>query len=290
MAVEFIYTSAQGESISLTNGENFKLINIDGQTAAAASLATVVVGGVDGDTINSAQAQPRTIVLDLRIINEVEITKRQLLQIFKLKQKGTLTWTQNERTLEIKGTIESIELPRWTNATLMQITIHCSQPFWKTADYIINELREFYSLHYFTDYKNDMLYFPEAGIPFGVYDTTKTQKYYNNGDVAVGMLIEIEALDTCTNPIIYNQDGEFFGCGYSDGNKQIVMQRGDIITINTRKNEKSAKLNGVSILDKIKPSSTWLQLVAGENIFSFNSDEESLTNMRITFTYKFLYI
>lgn len=287
---KFTFTSALGEVLSLTDGENFKLINIDGQTAAAASLSTLVTGGVDGDTVNSSQTQPRPIVLDLRITDKVEQTKRELLQIIKLKQQATLTWTQDERKLVIKGTVENIELPRWTNQCLMQVTIHCSQPFWETADYIITELREFISLHYFTDFENDMLYFPEGGIPFGVFDTTKTQSYYNSGDVAVGLEIEIEALSTCTNPIIYDREGNFFGCGYGTGNKQIVMQAGDIITINTRKNQKSAKLNGVSILGKIKPQSTWLQLLTGNNTFSFNSDEDTLSNMRITMTYKQLYV
>lgn len=287
---KFTYTSALGEVLSLTEGENYKLINIDGQTAAAAALSTIVTGGVDGDTVNSSQAQPRQIVLDLRITDEVEETKRSLLQIIKLKQQGTLTWTQNERELVIKGTVENIELTRWTDKALMQVTIHCSQPFWETANNIITELREFIGLHYFTDFENDMLYFPEEGIPFGVFDTTKTQSYYNGGDVAVGLEIEIEALDTCTNPIIYDRDGNFFGCGYGTGNKKIVMEAGDIITINTRKNEKSAKLNGASILGKIKPQSTWLQLLTGNNTFSFNSDEDTLSNMRLTMTYKQLYI
>jgi hypothetical protein len=287
---KFIFTSALGEELSLTDGENFKLVNIDGQTSAAASLSTLVTGGIDGDTVNSAQAQPRTIVLDLRITDEVEQTKRELLQIIKLKQQATLTWIQNERELVIKGTVEDIELPRWTNQCLMQVTLHCSQPFWETAAYIVTELREFIALHYFTNFENDMLYFPDEGIPFGVYDTTKTQTYYNSGDVAVGLEIEIEALDTCTNPIIYDRDGNFFGCGYGSGNKQVVMQAGDIITINTRKNEKSVKLNGASILGKVKPSSTWLQLLTGDNTFSFNSDEDTLSNMRLTLVYKQLYI
>ena len=134
---KFTFTSALGEVLSLTDGENFKLINIDGQTAAAASLSTLVTGGVDGDTVNSSQTQPRPIVLDLRITDKVEQTKRELLQIIKLKQQATLTWTQDERKLVIKGTVENIELPRWTNQCLMQVTIHCSQPFWETADYII---------------------------------------------------------------------------------------------------------------------------------------------------------
>ncbi len=286
----FTFTSAVGDVISLTDGKNYKLINIDGQTAAAADLSTIVTGGVDGDVINSTQAQPRTIVLDLRITNEVEATKRELLQYIKLKQQGTLTWTQNERTLVIKGTVESIDLTRWTNESLMQVTIHCSKPFWETVDFVVNELREFIGLHYFTDYANDMLYFPADGIPFGVYDTTKTQRFFNDGDVAVGLLIEIQALDTCTNPIIYNQYGEFFGCGYNAANKIITMQQGDVITINTNKNEKSAKLNGTNILGKIKPNSTWLQMMTGSNEFSFNSDEDSLSNMRVVFAYKTMYI
>ena len=287
----FTFISAVGEVLSLTGGKNYKLINIDGQTAATADLSTLVTGGVDGDIVNSTQAQPRTIILDLRIVNEVEKTKRMLLQVIKLKQQGTLTWTQNGRTLKIKGTVESIDLSRWTNEALMQITIHCSKPFWETVDYVVNELREFIGLHYFTNYENDMLYFPDGGIPFGVYDTTKTQSYYNDGDVAVGMEIEIQALETCTNPIIYNQNGEFFGCGYQGvAFKTVVMQQGDVITINTKKNEKSVKLNGESILGKIKPNSTWLQMQTGNNSFSFNSDEDSLFNMRIVMTYKLLYI
>lgn len=288
---DFTFVSAGGDEITLTGGETYKLINIDNQTAAAADLSTLVTGGVDGDVVNSAQAQPRTITLDLRIIRDVELTKRELLHFIKLKQACTLTWTQNGRTLEIIGTVEDINLTRWTNAALMQVTIHCSRPFWHTLEDVVNELREFVGLHYFTEYPDDMLYFPEDGIPFGEYDTTKTQEFFNDGDVAAGMVIEIQALDTCTNPIIYNQNGEFFGCGYSEiAFKTVTMQQGDVIIINTNKNEKSATLNGVSILGKIKPSSTWLQMQTGMNTFAFDSDEHALSNMRVVMTYRPQYV
>lgn len=286
----FTYTSARGDVLQLSNGENFYLIDIDSQTAAAADLSTVVIAGADGDTVNNAQAQARTIVLDLQITADVELTKRHILNIVKLKQIGTLTWTQDERTVEIKGVVEAIEMPRWTDKTIMQITMHCAQPYWQDIEYVVSELTEYIGLHYFTDYPNDMLYFPEEGVVMGVYDTTRTRSYHNAGDVDVGMEIEIVALDTVTNPIIYDQNNNFFGVGYGTGNKKLVMHAGDVIKINTRRNEKSVKLNGQNIFDKIKPSSTWLQLAAGDNLFSYNSDDQSITNMKFALIYKQRYI
>lgn len=282
----FTYRSARGDVLPLSNGENYALINIDSQTAAQADLSTVVIGGTDGDTVNNAQAQARTIVIDLRITSAVELTKRKILQIVKLKQRGVLTWEQDNRTLQISGIVEAIDMPRWGQATLLQITMHCDMPYWENVETMIAEVREYIGLHYFTDFPNDMLYFPEGGIAFGVYDATRTRSFYNAGDVDVGLEIEIVALDTVTNPIIYNQDGNFFGCGYGTGSKAVVMAAGDTIKIITRKNEKAVTLNGVSIFNKIKPLSTWLQLAAGDNEFSINSDDVSIQNMSFSLTYK----
>lgn len=286
----FTYISTRGDTLSLSEDKDFRLVNIDSQTAAQTDISSLVIGGTDGDVVNNVQAQARTIVLDLRIIADVEQTKRKILNIVKLKQQGTIRWEQENRTLEIKGIIESIEMPRWTRTTTMQILMHCGQPYWEDVDEIAVKLREYIDLHYFTESAFDMLYFPSEGIPFGEYDTTRTHNYHNAGDVDVGLQIEIIAFDTVTNPIIYDMNGDFFGCGYGIGNKQVVMQAGDVITINTRKNEKSVKLNGVSILGKIKPNSKWLQMQAGDNTFSINSDDTSISNMAFMLIFKQRYI
>lgn len=287
---KFDFINSRGDILPLSGGVNYKLTNFDAQTSANTNLATVSISGEDGDTVNNAQAQPRTIIFDLRIIHDVEKTKREILSIIKLKQKAKIKWTQAERTVEIEGIVESVDMPRWNNAVVLQITMHCGQPFWENIDFIYSQISEAFELHYFTDYYNDMLYFPEEGIPFGEYNTTRTKDIYNSGDVSVGLQIEIVALDTVTNPIIYNESGKFFGCGYGDGAKKVVMQTGDIIIIDTRKNQKSVTLNGSSILQKVKPSSTWFQLEAGENKFSVNSDDENTANMTFSFIYKQRYI
>lgn len=286
----FKLKSARGDILNLSGADNFKLINIDSQTAARADVSSIVVGGQDGDIVNSVQAEARSIVLDLRIIKDVENTKRRILEVIKIKQKITLLWSQENRELEISGIVEEIEMPRWSEAVEMQITLHCEQPFWENADYIITQIREAINLHYFTDMPDDMLYFTDEGIPLGEYDIMRTKSFHNDGDVAVGLDIEIVALGTVTNPIIYDASGKYFGCGYGSANRQVTMSVGDVIHISTGKNEKSVTLNGTSILGKVKPQSTWLQLETGDNQYYINSDDESIDNMMFSIKYKQRYI
>lgn len=286
------FVSKRGKILSLTDNDLFFLTNVDGQTAAASSVSSFVTGGIDGDTVTNVQAQPRTIILDLRIKSgiDVEYAKREILGIIKLKQYGSLVWEQNERTVTISGIVESIEMPRWNNKVMMQVSMYCEQPFWEDISEAIQEISATINMHYFTSYPYKMLYFPENGIAFGRYDTSKAKSFTNNGDVSVGMEIIITAIGIVTNPIIYDTDGKFFGIGYGNGDKQVVMGSGDRIVISTHKGNKTVKLNGVSMYDKIKPQSTWLQLQAGENQFRVDSDESELDNMTFQIEYKQRYI
>lgn len=302
---ELNFVSARGDILPLTKNTLFYLTNVSGQTNASATLASAIIGGIDGDIVNNAQATPRTIILDLHFKSGVNIedAKRTILKIIKLKQRGGLIWTQNGRTVQIFGVVYEINMPRWTNSTVMQISLHCEQPYWEDVDEVIKQISEARSLHYFTDNPVNMLYFPENGLPLGEYDTIRTKSFHNNGDVSVGLEISILAHDTVTNPIIYDQHGNYFGVGYeyesgSGGadigaawvSNPLIMKAGDNIIITTHKGQKNVTLNGVNIYDKIKPNSTWLQLDTGDNTFSINSDDESINNMSFSLTYKQRYV
>lgn len=298
------FISTRGDILPLANNPLFHVTHIDGHTAANTSIASAVVGGIDGDTVNNIQATPRTIILDLQIRSgvDVEEAKRAILKVVKLKQQGGLIWTQNERTVVISGIVEAVEMPRWTETTVMQVTLHCEQPFWEDIDDVIQQISEAINLHCFTTNKADMLYFPVEGLPLGEYDTIRTKSFHNDGDVAVGLEIRIFAHDTVTNPIIYDQHGNYFGLGYeveSGSNAGIgsawysvpfVMEAGDEVVITTHKGRKMVLFNGINIYDKIKPYSTWLQLDTGDNLFSINSDDDSITNMSFSLIYKQRYI
>ena len=291
MQLDFI--SARGDILPLVNNKYFSL-RAEGLTAATTSISSNVIGGVDGDTVNNMQAQPRGIVLDLTIRPEadVEEAKREILRVVKLKQDGALLWNYKGRTITISGKVESVEMPRFTDNAIMQISFYCSQPFWEDVKYIVTQINEAVDLHYFTENYTDMLYFPEDGIAFGEIDTIRTKKLHNAGDVATGLEITIVALDTVTNPIIYDQNGNYFGIGYETEHiaRPFVMQAGDNVVITTHKGNKTVKYNGVSVLDLVKPQSKWLQLETGDNSFTINSDEDSITNMNFNIQYKQRYI
>jgi hypothetical protein len=288
----FKFVSARGEAISLSANNDFYLTHIDGQTTASASLSSNVIGGVDGDTVNNMQADARPLIFDLRFKDgvDVEDAKRRLLRVIKLKQNGTVVWEQNGRTVEISGIVEKIDMPRWAKGIVMQVEMHCEQPFWEDIKDVVERISEAIDLHFFTDNSADMLYFTEEGIAFGEYDTTRAKNFYNEGDVSVGLEIDIVALATVTNPIIYDMNNNFFGVGYGTAEKQVVMHSGDKIVITTHRGKKSVTLNGVSIFNKIKPNSTWLQLATGDNRFAINSDDEALDNMTFSLIYKQRYV
>lgn len=287
------YISSRGDALTLTDNEWAYLISVDGQTQGNADVSSVVIGTIDGDTVNNMRATPRTLILTLKIKNgvNVEDAKRQITKVIKLKQSGSLLWTQNGRTTKIDGYVESVEMPRWEHSVAMQITLHCGQPFWEDVDYIVRELTGAINLHYFTDVAGDMLYFPAEGIPLGEYDFIRTKQFRNNGDVEVGLEIEIVAFATVTNPIIYDGFGNFFGIGYGTGSKKIALKSGETINIITTKGNKTVlRNNEVNLLDKIKPQSTWLQLAVGDNSFTVNSDDKDENNMSFNLSYKQRYI
>lgn len=289
--MELLYISKWGGVLNLFDNDLFWLTNVDGMTLAATDIASVVVGGIDGDNINNIQAQPREIIFDLRIKQavNVEYAKRAILEIIKLKQPCKLQWTQNDRTVAISGVVNEIVMPRFNNEVTMQVSLHCSVPYWEDMADVLSEISEAKQLHYFTTDPDDMLYFPDGeGIPLGEIDTSRTRTFYNAGDVAVGMVIEVLAVKTVTNPIIYDQNGNFFGVGY--GSKSVTMSEGDTLIINTNIGEKAVTMNGENLLDKIKPQSTWLSLEAGENVFSINSDDGAVDNMIFTLIYRQRYI
>jgi len=292
--MNFVFENTQGEILNLLHNEYFFLIDQEGQTQANADISALTIGDIDGDIITNVRAEPRTITLTLRInpaVN-VETAKRAILKVVKLKQSGTLIWTQNDRELKISGIVESVDMPRWNNAVAMQISLHCTMPFWEDAEDTILQINEAIGLQYFTaleDRSSDMLYFPDDGIPFGDFDTRRQRTFYNSGDVAVGMEFEILAIDTVTNPIIYDAAGNFFGVGY--GTKTVVMNEGDVIKINTNRGKLSVTKNRTTnLLNYVKPRSTWLQLQTGENVFRVDSADVQTENMMFYVSYKQRYI
>lgn len=268
----------------LLDSEYFTLSDIDGFTIAQSNIASVVVPFVDGDTITNIQTNPRPVTLYLSIKQavNVETAKRYILQYVKLKLEGKIHLVQDGRDIELAGTVESIDLPRFSAGCTIAITLHCSQPYWRDVDFVVKEISEIINLHYFPEDQGGLAFHAD-GIPFGAYDDDLTQELENKGDVETGMIITIIALGAVTNPKIYNTlTGEYIGINDT-------LAGNDQVTITTVKGQKTITKNGVNIIDKIMSGSTFLQLATGFNEFTIQADS-GLDNLYFTLTYKQLYV
>lgn len=283
MTLDFI--SARGNSMPLVDNEWFYLSGVDGMTKTDVSLATSTVLSMDGDTVNTTQAQPRQIVLYLEIKpgQDVEEAKRYITSFVKPKLPGSLRWSKNERNIEITGIVQAADMPRFSKKCVMMITLYCSAPFWSDVDYLITEISNMIDSHYFPVDAGG-LYFPEEGIPFGVIELARMKTFTNTGDVASGMRITIRALATVTNPVLYDMvSGRYIGINDT-------LASGDEVVISTYKGRKTITKNGVNVINKIKVGSSFLQLEVGDNEFMIDSDDAAKDNMYFTLTYKRLYV
>lgn len=283
MQLDFV--SARGGILPLVGNENFALTGVDGMTQTDISLSTSTVPTMDGDMINNAQAQPRSIVLYLEVKPEknVEEVKRLILSYVKPKLNGSLHWRQNSREIRITGMVEAIEMPRFSEKCVMQITMYCSQPYWEDAEFLVWEISQYLDMHYFL-IQSGGLAFPVEGIPFGVYDRSRRRTFTNLGDVEVGATITIIALSTVTNPIMYDLATNRF-IGIND-----TLSAGDEVVITTQRGNKTITKNGTNIINKIMPGSSWLQVNVGTNEYMINSDDEADDNVYFTLTFKRRYV
>lgn len=279
----FTLTSPNEETLNLSNNVYFRLINIENQTFNENSISSLKVAGADGDIINNVASNPRTITLSLYLEGNVEIAKRYIMRFCKPKLNHVISWTQEKRTLQINGTLESISLPRWANGLVMQLKFYCQNPFWLDKNITRDEIADGIGLHYFTTEPNNQLAFYGDGIVMGAINTIHTQTFFNDGDVATGLTIDIFTQDGIENPIVYADGGVYIGV-----NKTLAPS--DHLVITTGKDEKDIKLNGVSILGDIMDGSTFPQMNVGDNTFRIASATGEINNVYMSLNYRKAYI
>lgn len=274
------YIGANGSMLDLFDNPYFVLVDAEGITENASDISTSTTPSMDGDKVNNIQTQPRGIVLSLQIKDDapVEEAKRYILRTIKPKQKGRLVLHQSGRDIQIAGVVESISMPRFGQEIIMQISLYCSDPYWKDVENVLLEISRVLNMHYFPIDEGGLA-FPAEGIPFGEYDLNMTRTYTNDGDAECGMIITIIALAEVVNPTIYKVDGSFIGVNDS-------MVVGDEIIINTNRGEKSITKNGTNILSKIKPGSSFLQLDTGDNELTIDSDGDTEGNVYFMLAFK----
>lgn len=284
IGLEFI--NAKNISMNAIHNTFMTLTGVDQLHGVDNEYSTSTSPYFDGDYVNHTRTSPRTITLTYSLTPPIEDSLKYFNSIVMSKQKATLVETREDGSqIKIEGVITVPPYTRWSDKCSIQIQMYCSKPYWKDMQTITEDISNIINMHYFPfenaeklEQLDGGLAFTENGIVFGVYDVDAKKGFTNNGTKPVGMIIEIYALNTVTNPRISKvntEDNEFIGVN-------MVLQAGDWVRINTNKGEKSVSNAGGEIYNEVVYSGNdWLQLDTGYNELSITSDEGT-SNMYFT--------
>lgn len=270
----------KGEVLSLSDTPNYTVFNITGLNPPQATVNNSVNVTTDGSNINSVRLENRNIVIYIAIENDIEANRINLYRYFPLKKTVTLYFKNDTRDVFIEGTVELIECDLFSNRQVAQVSLICPKPYFKDVDYLITNFGDVSSLFEFP------VSIPSAGIEFSTLTPNQRKSIINAGDVETGVIIELFAIGTVVNPILYNV---FTGKRMA---LNVTMQASDSIIINTNVGEKSITLirNGVSsnALGYMTPDSDWFVLEHGDNLFTYEATSGT-GSLQITFTSAVLY-
>lgn len=284
----FSLRNSRGDEMPLFDNPYFVVTDVDGMTQADVAISSSVMSDFDGDIINSKTVNPRTITITLRVKQHLnpEIVKRYVMSFVKPKKECTLYLDYKERQSTITGVVQSLDMPRFTNAVAMQFSIYCSNPLWEDLNAFATMITNVTSLHYWPIIPKET-----PDIVMGEMMDAYKQEIINNGDVSIGMDIIIVANGDVKNPMIYREESsEFFGIN-------VTMKKLDELLICTIKGEKTIILRtwekdpeteetiniDTLIFDKIMEGSTWIQLDVGKNNIVIN-DDYGAKNMQCSIT------
>lgn len=272
--MQLLLTNKNGDTLDLLNSrDRFILYKADALHGIDTDISESTRPFIDGTTIESVRALPRSIELGFKIVGNVQAAIDYFTTYVKSKQFVTLEEINEDQDIVIKGVATIPPYTRMLQACEINLTIYCGQPYWEDAQTIIGALTMYLDLLYFP---TEGQYFTEYGRPFGAIDSDVTKTFYNQSDTSVGMLIEIIGLGEVVNPRISCDSGDQVGW-YMQLN--ITLNQNDIVTINTVRGQKSITINGSTlynnqpILNYLEFSGNdWLQLETGNNTFSATAE------------------
>lgn len=259
-----------GEILELTHNPDYTVTEITGLNPVSAAINTAALATTDGTIFNSSRKNERNIVITVVIEREVEKNRLALYRIAPPKYPVRFFFKNGMRDVFIDGYVETHEINQFENKQAAQISILCPQPFFKSVgDNVIefSSIEPSFEFEFWTEDQSN----GGEGKEFSEIIQNNAQDIVNNGDAESGLTLELHAIGTVKNPVIYNRDTrEKFALN-------ITMKESDTITINTNPGEKSVTRlrdgKTSNIINYIDMKNDWFVLRYGNNSFTYEAAE-----------------
>lgn len=275
---KIIITNQNEESITLGNEPPYFLQILEGASEVPVTIESQKAPKQDGSTYFENTLENRAITLEGMIVTKnnpslVNEARRKMQRVLNPKL-GEVTITYQGK--EIRGIVETI--PTFPGGDGNKgiyyqkylINLLCHQPFWFEPFYESREM----------SYIMGGLSF-RLSLPTSFSNRGFKRMAINDGDVTTP--VEIEFKGPAINPTVANETtGE-----YVQVNRELGEE--DILTVSTTFGEKYVRINGENAFHYIDLDSVFWQLMPGENILSYASNNDSI-NTKVTVKWKNRYI
>lgn len=245
--------SSRGETLELLLGDisqGYVIKSIDGLDPVKANVVSSSFANLDGEQYQSARREKRNIVIKLGmngafVVGGVRKLRARLYDFFLPKSQISLRFlssASDEPSLDILGTIESLEAPLFAQDPEATISILCFDP-------------DFYDA------------VPVAFSGVSNWDSTRQSVTYS-GTVETGFIFRLNVNRTIANVGVYNipPDGVERKMDIA-----AALVAGDVLEISTVPGAKRVtRIRGgvsTSILYNLSSFSDWIRLFSGVNQF-----------------------
>lgn len=277
-----ILENQNGDQLEFGMKSPYTITDIQGLNPPTATINTSQIALLDGGKYNSGKVDMRQINIAFAIEYSAEYNRIQVFKVLKSKQWLRMYYKSDMRDVYIDGYIQSIDISYFDMKQIVTCAMICPSPFFKDAQIIVNEIKNIISAFHFPFSSTE-----SPQLIMGYYSNDTGLTIENDGDLDTGLIIELYARSPVTNPKIFNYITQnFIGLNYS-------MQTADLITIDTRKGEKTVTLlrGGVeyNLFNYVIKGSTWLQLEADGSTFVYEVGTGALADLMVTFKHSNLF-
>lgn len=266
---KLIAENSKGEQLNLTDNSAYVVTNIDGLHPPDATINMIDRAGHDGAMFNSAFVTVRQIILNIAINGPAGVNRNNLYRFFKTARSVRLYYYNDQHGVYIDGYVQNAPVDFFGQKQTTQITIICPDPMWHGVAEVTGSANGAEALFEFPFYIN-----ADDPIPFSEQLDGQSALIWNPGTVESGLIMTITASGSATDPRIYHQGTDSYF------EVTTTLQSGDVLTINTRTDEKAVTLTRSGTTTNLIASraigSSWLIAEPGENIYTLSADSGSL--------------
>jgi len=291
MIEKVLITNPSGATLELELARpelsGFAVLSIDGLGPPTGAINLTDLGGTDGSAFNSARANKRNIVLNLRFISDD--ARRESYKYFPVKRNVKIAVVSNDRTVETEGYVEYNNPNIFSPESGCSISIICPDPYLYDSS-LQTAIIAGVSKEFTFPFMNNSL--TENLIIFGEYrdNAGVNIEYEGNDDAGINIVVHFSG--DVTDLRIYNSlTREILQIDTSlvPGGKFI---HGDGLVISTIRGNKFITLtrDGIdyNLMNALGRNPVWIRLIPGSNVFSYAvTSGDSNMIMRVEYKIKY---